>query len=102
MPSETPDGHSAALDIRRRPCLEYARFSPAECARAEMAEGQLVPVERQCSIAEFETRREAPCAWPRPSSGPKPDRDRAVQGEIARCANRSEYTEHRRRVGWRF
>ena len=102
MPSEIRDGHSAALGTPRRPFQGSARFSPTECARAEMAVGPLVPVGMRYSRAEFETQREVLCAWLRPWSGPKPDRDRAVRGEIAHCANRSGYTERRRRAGWRF
>src|SRR3954451_20127234 len=101
-PSEIRDGRSEALDIHRRPCLECARFSPAECARAEMAEVPLVPVGRKCSTTEFETLLEVLSAWLRPASEPKLDRDLTARGEIVRCANRSEYTEHRRRAGSRF
>src|SRR3984885_16021593 len=101
MLSEIQHGHNAALEMMHRSGQGCLRFSPAEFARAKREEGQPAPAGKNNSTTEFETRRAGPCAWPRPSSEPKPDRDQAVQGEIARCASRSECREHPRMPGWR-
>src|ERR1700735_5896931 len=96
MLSEIRHGHNGALEIVHPSGQGWVRFSPAECARAKMEEAQSAPAGKNNSTTEFERRRAGLCAWPRPWSEPKPDRDRAVQGEIARCANHSECREHPR------
>src|SRR5690349_429175 len=102
MLSEIRDGHTEVPEIGRHLVQGCIRFSPAECVRAEMAEAQPAPAGKNSSTTECETRRAGPCAWLRPSSGPKPDRGRGGQDAIVRCASRTECKERRRRADSRF